>query len=299
MPETEYFTDADGVNVAYYRWIPAGVPRAIVCIAHGASEHGARYDRFATYLAGHGYAVFAQDHRGHGNTAKSTGVGIAGPGGWNGLVEDQHEFVALARAAVPSVPVVLFAHSMGSFMAQAYLQRYSAEIDGVVLSGSMGGMENVSGTVELLDAVIAAANADDPAPSLSTFNDQFPDARTPFDWLSRDPAEVDKYIADPFCGDDHPLTLGFMRGMLELLAETWAAGPKLRADLPVLFITGEMDPVSQNAVTVRQLEQRFRDAGVKDVTALYYPEARHELLNETNRDDVQDDVRQWIERVAG
>ncbi len=203
-----------------------------------------------------------------------------------------------ARREVPDVPVVLFAHSMGSFMAQAYLQRYSDEIDGVVLSGSMGGMENISGTVELLDAVIAAGNADDPAPSMSTFNDQFPDARTGFDWLSRDAAEVDKYIADPFCGDNHPLTLGYMRGMLALLAETWSEGPKLRPDLPVLFITGEMDPVSQNASTVRLLEQRFRDAGVTDVTALYYPEARHELLNETNRDDVQADVLAWINRVT-
>lgn len=291
------FTDSFGVDVAYYRWTPDGAPKAVVLIAHGASEHGARYDRFATFLAANGFAVFAQDHRGHGNTAKSTGVGIAGPGGWQALVEDQHELVALARAEVPGVPVVLFAHSMGSFMTQAYLQRYSAEIDGVVLSGSMGGMENLAGTVELLDMVIAGANADDPAPSLSTFNDQFPDARTPFDWLSRDPAEVDKYIADPFCGDNHPLTLGYMRGMLSLLADTWAEGPKLRSDLPVLFITGEMDPVSQNAVTVRQLEQRYRDAGVKDVTALYYPEARHELLNETNRDDVQRDVLGWIERV--
>jgi alpha-beta hydrolase superfamily lysophospholipase len=297
MPEALTFTDTDGVAVAYYRWTPDGEPRGVVLIAHGASEHGARYDRFATFLSGKGFAVFAQDHRGHGNTAKATGAGVAGPNGWKGIVEDQHEMVQLARAEVPGVPLVLFAHSMGSFMAQQYIQRYSDEIDGVVLSATSGDMGDIKGTVELLDAIIAAGNADDPAPTFATFNEPFAPARTDYDWLSRDPAEVDKYIADPFCGDDMPLSLGFVRDMIANLGETFEGESGIRKDLPVLFITGEMDPVSQSASTVRLLEQRYRDNGLTDVTALYYPEARHELLNEINRDQVQDDVLGWIERV--
>jgi alpha-beta hydrolase superfamily lysophospholipase len=300
-PETEFFTDSDGVEVAFYRWMPSTNPKAIVLIAHGASEHGARYDRFASFLAGHGFAVFAQDHRGHGNTAKATGVGILGPNGWKGAIEDEHEINALARAAVPDVPVVLFAHSMGSFLAQQYLQTYSGEVDAAVLSGSSGGMGDVKGTVELLDAIIPDAGADSPSPGFATFNEQFAPTRTEFDWLSRDPAEVDKYIADPLCGDDVPLTLGFARSMLGDLAEVWdpANEAKIRKDLPLLFITGEMDPVSQNASTVRLLEQRYRDHGMTEITALYYPDARHELLNEINRDEVQNDVLEWIERVLG
>ena len=295
MPETEFFTDSDGVAVAFYRWMPTGDPKAIVLIAHGASEHGARYDRFASFLAQHGYAVFAQDHRGHGNTAKSTGVGIGGPRNWDGVIDDQHEMVQLARAAVPGVKAVLFAHSMGSFIAQGHVQKYGDEIDGLILSGSAGSMGDVKGTLELLDAIIPDAGADSPAPTFATFNEQFAPTRTEFDWLSRDPAEVDKYIADPFCGDDMPLSLGFARGMLACLADAWANEASLRRDLPVLFITGEMDPVSTNASTVRLLEQRYRDLGMTEVTALYYPGARHELLNETNRDDVQNDVLAWIE----
>ena len=298
MPEAEYFTDKDGVAVAFYRWMPSGSPKAVVLIAHGASEHGARYDRFASFLTTHGYAVFAQDHRGHGNTAKATGVGVAGPGGWDGILTDEHELNALARKAVPGVPVVLFGHSMGSFISQGYIQRYGDEIDGLVLSGSAGSMGDVKGTLDLLDAIIPDAGADSPAPTFATFNDQF-EGRTEFDWLSRDQAEVDKYIADPFCGNDMPLSLGFARGMLSCLNDAWANEDSLRRDLPVLLITGDLDPVSSNAATVHELEDRWKALGMKDVTALYYPEARHELLNETNRDDVQNDVLAWIDRVVG
>ncbi|MEY2424442.1 MAG: hypothetical protein QOI61_14 [Actinomycetota bacterium] len=300
MGEIEYFTDKHGVSVGFCRWMPTGSARGIVCIAHGASEYGARYDRFAKFLTANGLAVFAHDHRGHGHTAKATGVGIVGPGGWDGILEDQHELVQLARAAVPGVKLVLFAHSMGSFIGQAYIQRYSDEIDGVVLSGSSGGTgaEDTKGTLELLDAIIADGDADSPAPTFAAFNVQFEPARTTFDWLSRDPDEVDKYIADPLCGDDMPLTLGFVREMVASLGNAAEGEDRIRKDLPVLFITGEMDPVSQNASTVHLLEQRYRDKGITDVAALYYPEARHELLNETNRDDVQADVLAWINRVT-
>ena len=297
MPEAEFFTDEDGVAVAYYRWMPATDPKAIVLIAHGASEHGARYDRFASFLAGHGFAVFAQDHRGHGNTAKATGVGVAGPGGWDAILRDEHELNALARKEVPGVPVILLGHSMGSFIAQGYVQRYGDEIDGLILSGSAGSMGDVKGTLDLLDAIIPNAGADSPAPAFSGMNDQF-EGRTEFDWLSRDQAEVDKYIADPMCGNDMPLSLGFARGMLACLNDAWANEDSLRRDLPVLFITGEMDPVSGNAATVRELEERWKGLGVQGLVALYYPEARHELLNETNRDEVQADVLAWMEGVV-
>jgi len=295
MPATEFFTDSDGVEVAFYRWMPDGAPKAVVCIAHGASEHGARYDRFASFLAGHGFAVFAQDHRGHGNTAKATGLGIAGPREWDGVIDDQHEMVQLARKEVPGVKVILFGHSMGSFLAQAYVTKYGDEIDGLILSGSSGGMGDTQALVAMLDEAIKAAGPDNPAGGFAGLNDQFTDARTDYDWLSRDPDEVDKYIADPLCGDDVPLTLGYVRGMVAALGAATDSADPVRKDLPVLFITGEMDPVSQNAASVRDLEKRWRDYGVADLTALYYPEARHELLNETNRDEVHSDLVEWLD----
>jgi alpha-beta hydrolase superfamily lysophospholipase len=296
VTEVLTFKDADGVEITYRRWLPDGEPKAIVQIAHGASEHSERYDRFARFLTERGYAVYADDHRGHGLTAKVTGVGKSGLRGWDGMVDDLKELGDLARADVGEVPLILFGHSMGSFLSQLFIQRYGDTIDGVVLSGSSGGLAAVADTVAMLETM----PPDEPAPIFGPLNASFEPARTPFDWLSRDDAEVDRYIADPMCGDDAPLTMGFVVDMMKGGLEAWTPEneQRVRSDLPVLFITGEADPVSEGGKTVRELEARYTANGLKDVTGLYYPEARHELLNETNRDDVQRDVVEWLDRVT-
>ncbi|HEV3225390.1 MAG TPA: alpha/beta hydrolase [Acidimicrobiales bacterium] len=299
MTEVQTFVDADGLEISYRRWLPDGTAKAIVQVAHGASEHSARYERFARFLAGRGYAVYANDHRGHGETAKVTGVGVAGERGWFGMVEDLHEFGALARRDVPDVPVVLFGHSMGSFLAQRFAELYGEQLAGLVLSGSSGAMTGLEDTIGGLDAVIEEAGGTAPAPIFAAFNTPFEPARTAFDWLSRDPVEVDAYVADPMCGDDAPLTLGFVRDMLQTLQDAWRPENEARLpkSLPVLLVTGEADPVSEGARTVRELEARYRKLGLTNVTGLYYPDARHELLNETNRDEVQDDIVNWLDKT--
>lgn len=299
MDNVRTFTDADGVEISYRVW-PAAEPKAAVVIAHGASEHSARYGRFAEFLNGRGYAVYAIDHRGHGLTAQATGVGRAGPRGWEGIIDDLADLVARAREDTGDGPVVLFGHSMGSFVSQVFIQRHGDQLAGVVLSGSAGGMADLGDMIAGLDAFVAQGAGDEPAPIFGPLNAGFEPARTPFDWLSRDPAEVDRYIADPMCGDSAPLTIAFVADMLGHASQAWAAGGESRIpkDLPVLFITGEADPVSQGGVTVRELEARYQAAGIKDVTGLYYPEARHELLNETNRDAVQADVAGWLDRTV-
>jgi alpha-beta hydrolase superfamily lysophospholipase len=299
MTDTLTFKDADGVEISYRRWLPPIDPKAIVQIAHGASEHSARYARFAEFLTARGYAVYADDHRGHGETAKTTGVGIAGPRGWDGMVDDLQELGAIARTDVGDLRLVLFGHSMGSFLAQLFIQRYGDELAGVVLSGSSGGLDNVGDTIALLESMGEEA-AGEPAPIFGPLNAPFEPARTPFDWLSRDEAEVDKYVVDPMCGDDAPLTIGFVIEMMKHASQAWLPENERRIpiDLPVLFITGEADPVSDGARTIRELEARYRANGIKDVTALYYADARHELLNETNRDAVQEDVAGWLDRIV-
>jgi alpha-beta hydrolase superfamily lysophospholipase len=299
--ELDTFTDADGVEVAFRRWRPDVPERAAVVVAHGASEHSGRYDRFARLLVERNYPVYAIDHRGHGATAASTGVGQAGPRGWDGMVDDVIQLIALARDGQDADPkVVLFGHSMGSFVAQLVAQRAGDQIDGLVLSGSAGAIDGLDDTIALLDAVVADGGGDAPAPLFDGFNAAFEPARTPFDWLSRDEAEVDAYLADPLCGDDHPLTMGFALDMLRHLAEAWdpANEARLPTGLPVLMITGALDPVSDSARTVRLLEERYRALGVADLTANYYAEARHELLNESNRDEVQADVAAWLDRIT-
>lgn len=300
MTDLLTFTDTDGITVSYRRWLPDGEPRAIVAIAHGASEHSGRYDRFAAFLCSHRYAVFALDHRGHGATAVGTGVGKAGPRGWDGMVDDIRELIQVARREVQDVPVVLFGHSMGSFLSQLCAQRFGGDLSGLVLSGSAGDIADLSETIAGLEAFVDAGAGDEPAPIFEPLNVPFEPARTPFDWLSRDDAEVDKYIADPMCGNSAPLTLSFALEMLRGGRETWdpANEARIPAHLPVLMITGELDPVSDSARTVRELEARYRAHGQSDVTALYYADARHELLNEINRDEVQADVVAWLDRVT-
>jgi alpha-beta hydrolase superfamily lysophospholipase len=294
------FTDGDGVEISYRTWLPEGFVRAVVVIAHGASEHSARYARFAGVLTAAGYAVYAIDHRGHGATSAATGVGQAGPRGWDGMVDDLKELLAIAEEAHPEVPAVLFGHSMGSFLSQIFAQRYGDAIDALVLSGSAGALADLDASIGFLQTVVDDGGGDAPAPLFDAFNEPFQPARTPFDWLSRDEAEVDLYVADPWCGNDAPLTIGFVLDMMRHGAEAWDPANEARIpdDLPVLFITGERDPVSDGARTVHELEARYRAQGITDVTAHYYADARHELLNETNRDEVHADVLAWLDRVT-
>jgi alpha-beta hydrolase superfamily lysophospholipase len=290
-------TDADGVEVFYRTW-PHPEATGVVVIAHGASEHSGRYDRFARALNQRGYGAYGLDHRGHGHTADATGAGRIGPGGGDRLVDDLHAVVELARAEVPGTPLILFGHSMGSMISQAYATRHSAGLAGYVLCGCPGPMPGAAEMGAALQAAVDGGMADEPINSLGPFNEPFEPARTSADWISRDEDEVDKYIADPLSGDDMPLTYEYMNELIKLAMPAMEPdGISHIAAIPVLLITGEMDAASGMGANARELEKRLRDAGL-DVTARYYPEARHELLNETNRDEVTADIVEWLDRVV-
>jgi alpha-beta hydrolase superfamily lysophospholipase len=296
--EEATLTDPDGVEVFYRRWMP-DVPRAIVLVLHGMSEHSGRYDRFAEALAGDGCAVYALDHRGHGRTAGSTGVGRTGPNGFDGVLGSVRALHERARADLGDLPLVVFGHSMGSMITQAYVQRHGDHA-GFILSGTSGPNPALGEMAAGLQMVVDAGGGDDVLPLLSGFNEAFEPSRTPYDWLSRDGAEVDRYLADPYCGDEFGMTAGFVAGLLGMLAEASAprAIESIAVGTPVLLVTGGADPVSEGGETVRALEAAYRDAGLA-VTAHYYADARHEVLNETNRDEVTDDIRSWLSEVLG
>ncbi len=289
----------DGTAISYRKWLPEGKPSAIILVAHGMSEHSGRYARLAEALVGRGWAAYAPDHRGHGLTAEATGVGRAGPAGVDGTVDDLLALLGLARQECGEVPVVLVGHSMGSMLAQAFAERHGGELVGLALSGSGGVAEGLGDMAAGMRGMADGGMADEPVPMLPMFNVAFEPARTPYDWLSRDEAEVDAYIADPLCGDDTPMTFGFIADLMELVADTMSPEglDRLPRDLPVLLLTGEQDPASNMAENVLVLEDQLRARGL-DVEAHYYPDARHEVLNETNRDEVTRDLLQWIERVA-
>lgn len=291
--------DPDGVEVFYRRWLPAGDPTALVLVLHGASEHSGRYRRFGELLAANGYAVYADDHRGFGHTAASTGAGLAGPRGFDGVLGSVEAVHRRALADLGEVPVVVFGHSMGSVFTQVYVQDHGHELAGFALSGSLGPAPELTEMIAGLQAAVDGGMGDSPLDMLGGFNAGFEPARTTYDWLSRDEAEVDAYIADPMAGDDAPMSFGYTLGMLELLQR--GSDPdgiaRIPRGLPVLFITGLADPVSNGGETVRTLEAAYRAAGLA-VTAHYYPDARHELLNETNRDEVDRDVLAWLAGVV-
>ncbi|HEY0437709.1 MAG TPA: alpha/beta fold hydrolase [Phenylobacterium sp.] len=278
------FEGADGADIAGFRWADDAVaPRAVLQVAHGMGEHARRYKAPLEPLTAAGWVIYADDHRGHGLTA--TGPEALGDFGENGaelVVEDLHRLTALARAEHPGLPLILLGHSLGSFFAQAYVFDHSADIDGLVLSGTAA-FGDRTGPARRLDEV--ALEGETP--------------RTPFDWLSRDPAEVDAYIADPLCGFSRKPTSAGSFGLVGERLKDPGQIARIRKDLPIYIFVGDKDPVNQDLALLAPLVDRYRDAGLGDLTVKVYPGGRHEMLNETNRAEVVADLTAWLERVAG
>jgi alpha-beta hydrolase superfamily lysophospholipase len=299
------FTDPDGYEIFVYRWgPPSGVTgKAVLQVEHGAAEHALRYERFARFLNQHGYIVYADDHRGHWKTAVTMDkAGICGPDGWNEMVKDAKQLTDIIRENHPELPVFLFGHSMGSMIAQQYIQNWGERLAGVILSGTTGLSLVDASVVPVAEQAAQGEAADQPSELFlglfASVNEPFEPAKTPFDWLSRDEAEVQKYIDDPWCGFvfTNGMTYEFIKGMVNLFDPANEA--RIPKDLPVYAISGEMDPVGAND-GVKALVNRYQDElGLGDVSYLLYPNARHEILNETNRDEVHADILAWLnERV--
>ena len=278
------FNSEDGIEIAYYRWRAPGKAAGIVQIAHGMGEHSLRYAHVAEVLNQAGYHVYANDHRGHGRSVKGPeSLGDFGAGGWNGLVADMVMLTRLARTREGRIPVILLGHSMGSFAAQHYVIDNSALIAGLVLSGSAA--------VDKL-AIDPSADAD-----LTAFNRGFEPARTQHDWLSRDPAAVDAYEADPLCGFGvNKKAMQTMAASMGRLIDPAALG-QIRKDLPIYIFAGDKDPINHNLEWLKPVAERYRAAGIANVTEKYYAEGRHEMLNETNRDEVMRDLVSWLKET--
>lgn len=306
--QQDHTTAADGTRIATYTWLPydtgdsGGRPRALVQIAHGAAEHARRYDRFARFLTGHGYAVVASDHRGHGATAEHTGgYGAVGESGWRAVVDDLKAVGDRARAGLPEgTPFVFFGHSMGSQLARDYAQEYGEGLAALVLSGtfrSLPGCES-EGAIRRLEGEIDKGGRDAESsfvPELfGAFNDPYTH-RTGFEWLSRDEGEVDLYHGDERCGFAFGagLSLDWVLGSRKI--NDPAQLDRIPRELPVHIAVGDQDPCNQGMTLVYELLEDFRYLGIRDVDWRAYEGARHEILNETNRDEVQNDLLRWLD----
>jgi alpha-beta hydrolase superfamily lysophospholipase len=249
-------------------------------------EHMGRYASTIEVLVAAGLTVYANDHRGHGLTASSAShLGKFGEGGFELLVQDMVRLSELASDENPDVPLILLGHSMGSFAAQRYVIDHCHEVDGLVLSGS-GALDGLARA-----AVLAPAGS-------NLVNAAFEPARTRFDWLSRDQAIVDAFIADPLCFPGLcPKALASFLGTAPRLCDPVALR-KIRRDLPIYLFSGSEDPIGQQLRGVHVLIDRYRDAGLRDVSFDSYPGGRHEMLNEINRRDVQTSLLGWISQLV-
>ena len=282
-------------------WLPEGEPKGVVQLVHGMAEHIARYDAPARYLAQRGYVVAGHTHLGHGHMAAIQGH-FADDNGWGHLVDDVDVLRNRLELAYPNLPYFLLGHSMGSFVTRCYLRDHAKGMAGCVLSGT-GYFPRATVAAGLIVSGLVCRFGGAKKPSslidklaFSASNKPFAPNRTPFDWLSRDDAEVDKYIADPYCGF---LFTGsgyrdLFRG-LKRLTDT-SELRNIPKEMPLLLFSGDHDPVGNMGKGVKKVAEEFRQAGVTDVTVKLYPDGRHEMFNELNREEVYADLAAWLDQ---
>ncbi|CAH1196374.1 Monoacylglycerol lipase [Paenibacillus allorhizoplanae] len=297
--------DTQGIKHYVYEWLPSEDVgfKGIVQIAHGMAETAARYERLAKVLTKNGYAVYANDHLGHGRTAGSLeAVGKFGKDGFHAMADAMGQITSQIRMryAESYLPLFMLGHSMGSFLTQyymgSYLERYPSHVQGILLSGS-NGKEGPVLQVGIGIATLEAAIRGDhfrsvllTALSFGSFNTKFKPNRTAFDWLSRDEREVDAYINDPYCGGI--FTSGYFRdffkGLMEIHTPQHLA--RIRKEIPIYIFSGEDDPVGGQGKGIRSLIKTYEKLRIQDISYKLYPGGRHEMLNEINRDEVMGDI---------
>ena len=299
------FPSCDGQHQIFARqWLPTeGVPRAVVQIVHGVSEYIDRYATVARWLADHGFVVVGCDHLGHGRTAlgpEEYGF-FTEQKGWHTVSGDVRRLRTLMGQKYPDLPYFLLGHSMGSFLARTYLIDWPGTLTGAILSGT--GQEapamvaagwHMANLVSKISGPRAHSKLVETL-SFGAYNKQFAPTRTRADWISRDEAVVDAYIADPLC--EFLPTAGMFRDMMEGLQYIANKNNLKKMDpaTPVYFFSGDRDPVGGNGEGVQKVVGFFREAGTEDLTVKLYPEGRHEMMNEINRDEVFADLLAWLE----
>ena len=298
-----YFQSSTGrTSIHALKCVPDSKPRAVVQIAHGIAEHIDRYRPFMEFLADNGFVVAGDDHLGHGKSIRvpdEQGF-FAEKDGWWRVVDDMDKLHDIMSNEYPELPYMLFGHSMGSFLTRTYLIKHPDKYDGVILSGTghqspalvLGGNAAASVMAKLNGAMGDGAKLDSLA--FGTYLNKIENPRTKFDWLSRDTEQVDKYIADPLCGFVGKIGLyrDMMQGIKFITDKKNIA--QMNKEKPVYFMSGDGDPVGEYGKGVERAYKAFCDAGLHDVFMRLYPGGRHEMLNETNKEQVYQDILSWL-----
>jgi alpha-beta hydrolase superfamily lysophospholipase len=303
FPSANHFT-----KIHVHEWIPDCDLNGVVQIVHGVAEYIERYDAFARFLCGKGFAVVGNDHLGHGQSIimqEDLGYFDAHDG-WNEVVCDIEQLRAMTAARFPDTPYFLFGHSMGSFLTRTFLIDHpEAPLAGVILSGTGQNPAPVVAAGKLIcqtELVLHGPRYRSEAVdnlAFGSYNKNFQPQRTKFDWLSRDTENVDKYAADPLCGFLCTVSLyRDMMGGLQYIGKSSNLA-KMNKALPIYFMSGDKDPVGGDGMGVAKVFGMFKKAGMRDVFYKFYKDGRHEMLNEINRDQVMADIADWLFKKIG
>jgi len=293
-----------GDNIWVYKWMEDNTapPKAIIQISHGMMEHADRYAPFAEFLTRRGFIVYANDHPGHGKSIKNDKeLGhFNGKYGWEAAVDTLFDLSGFIKQAHPDVPLILAGHSMGSILARHYAIKYGKSINGLILSGTYFTPSFLTAFAKTLSSVSITIHTSFFRDKLlfklvvSDLNKKFRPGRTGFEWLNSDPKEVDKYMNNPLCG--YQPTAGFYKGMFYGIGtvNNPTEIKKMPSDLPVYMFAGKNDPVGNFGKGVEKVYQLFKTSGMNNLSIKLYKDGRHEMLKEINKDEVMEDVVEWI-----
>ena len=299
MRTDHYFDSCGAGKIHYCKWMPEGQPKAVLQIIHGIAEFVERYDEFANYLTSLGYVVVAEDHMGHGQSIHEDAVQGYFVGGWFTAVQDSVKLMEITREEFPGLPYVIFGHSMGSFMARTILVSRPDIAAAIICGTGWQPRAALPLVIRLVQSIRDKVGAKNPSETLQKmifggYNNKIKNSRTAYDWLTRDEKIVDAYIAHPLCGftASTDLILNMMIGIDYV--EKKQSLQNMQKDLPVFFIAGKEDPVGPYGKGVEKAAREFRKAGMQNVSCKIYPGCRHEILNELNRQEVFEDIANWL-----
>lgn len=301
--ESFTITGVNGQKVFVRSWSTDATPRCILLIIHGMAEHGGRYSDFADFLNTKGISVYAPDMRGHGETGELNGnLCHLDHDGFNGIVEDYAKFVRLLGEKHSGIPLFILGHSFGSFIAQEFIKRYGKEISGAILTGS-GFMKDPVFRFGQAAAFLSMAfgrcrpNRLIDYMGFKPYNKRVTNPVSKFSWLTRDENIVRSYDKDRYCGI--VMSTGFYYCFFKGLNNLYRVKHDLPVSLPVAILSGAEDPVGKYGGSPRKLYGWYRSKGMTDIFLKLYEGGRHEILNETNRAEVYDDISAWLDKHIG
>lgn len=300
----EILNGRDGYKFSVSFWIPEGSPRGIVQILHGMVEYIDRYDEFASFLATNGFVVAGDDHRGHGLTAGEENLGKVPEGHtYFDTIDDAFVLTEYLKDKFPELPIFLFGHSYGSFLAQGYIEKHSKDIKGCVLCGSAKmDTPDVKMGKAVANLQFKLYGKDKPANlirklSFGGYDKPFKKEKRANAWLNRDVDACEKYNNDKFC--NYTMSIGFYKYFFDGLSKIYEKErlESISKDLPVFIISGDNDPVGNMGKLVRELYDMYVGLNMKNIDIKLYNKSRHEILNELNKEEVYQDVLDWIENI--